>query len=41
MNYGNLAADYRKNQSDNLGQIKNGSGGNDEGVSICEIILLL
>ena len=33
--YGNFAADYRKNQADNSGRIKNGQDGNDEGTSIC------
>ena len=35
VNYGNLAIDYRKNEADNSGQIKNGNAGNDEGTSIC------
>ena len=33
--YGNFAADYRKNEADNSGLIKNGQDGNDEGTSIC------
>ncbi len=33
--YGNFAADYRKNEADNSGRIKNGQDGNDEGSSIC------
>ena len=33
--YGNFAADYRKNESDNSGQVKNGNAGNVEGTSIC------
>ena len=33
--YGNFAADYRKNEADNSGRIKNGQDGNDEGTSIC------
>ena len=34
-NYGNVSIDYRKNEADNSGQIKNNSAGNDEGISIC------
>ena len=37
INFGNLAVDYRKNKSDNSGQINNSSAGNDEGPSICGI----
>ena len=33
--YGNLAVDYRKNEADNSGLIKNGQDGNDEGTSVC------
>ena len=33
--YGNFAADYRKNEADNSGRIKNGQDGNDEGTSVC------
>tara|TARA_B100000886_G_scaffold339750_1_gene306166 strand:+ start:1094 stop:2215 length:1122 start_codon:yes stop_codon:yes gene_type:complete len=33
--YGNFSADYRKNEADNSGLIKNGQDGNDEGTSIC------
>ena len=33
--YGNFAVDYRKNEADNSGRIKNGQDGNDEGTSIC------
>ena len=33
--YGNFAVDYRKNEADNSGLIKNGQDGNDEGTSIC------
>ena len=33
--YGNFAADYRKNEADNSGRIKNGQDGNDEATSIC------
>ena len=33
--YGNFSADYRKNEADNSGRIKNGQDGNDEGTSIC------
>ena len=33
--YGNFAADYRKNEADNSGYLKNGQDGNDEGTSIC------
>ena len=40
-NYGNLSIDYRKNEADNSGQIKNNSAGNDEGVSICGIYTLI
>jgi len=35
VSYANFSADYRKNEQDNSGQIKNGSAGNDEGTSIC------
>ena len=40
-NYGNLSIDYRKNEADNSGQIKNNSAGNDEGISICGIYTLI
>ena len=33
--YGNFAIDYRKNEADNSGYIKNGNAGNDEGTSVC------
>jgi len=33
--YGNFAIDYRKNEADNSGLIKNGQDGNDEGTSVC------
>ena len=33
--YGNFSMDYRKNEADNSGTIKNGQDGNDEGTSIC------
>ena len=33
--YGNFSMDYRKNEADNSGLIKNGQDGNDEGTSIC------
>ena len=33
--YANFSADYRKNEADNSGRIKNGQDGNDEGTSIC------
>jgi hypothetical protein len=33
--YGNFSMDYRKNEADNSGLIKNGTDGNDEGTSIC------
>ena len=35
--YGNFEADYRKNEADNSGQVKNGRAGNDEGTSMCAI----
>ena len=35
LTYGNFAADYRKNDSGNSGQTKNGNAGNVEGTSIC------
>ena len=35
LTYGNFAVDYRKNEADNSGLIKNGQDGNDEGTSIC------
>ena len=35
--YGNFEADYRKNEADNSGTIKNGQDGNDEGTSICGV----
>jgi hypothetical protein len=33
--YGNFSMDYRKNEADNSGLIKNGQDGNDEGTSVC------
>jgi hypothetical protein len=33
--YGNFAADYRKNESDNSGYAKSGNAGNVEGTSVC------
>ena len=33
--YAGFSADYRKNEADNSGYIKNGQDGNDEGTSIC------
>jgi len=33
--YGNFIADYRKNEANDSGRIKNGQDGNDEGTSIC------
>jgi hypothetical protein len=33
--YAGFEADYRKNEADNSGQVKNGTAGNDEGTSIC------
>jgi len=33
--YGGFSADYRKNEADNSGLVKNGQDGNDEGTSIC------
>ena len=33
--YANFAADYRKNEAGDSGQIKNNNAGNDEGTSIC------
>jgi len=35
LSYANFSADYRKNEQDNSGQVKNNSAGNDEGTSIC------
>jgi len=35
VSYGGFSADYRKNEADNSGFIKNGNAGNDEGTSIC------
>jgi len=35
--YGGFEADYRKNEGDNSGLIKNGQDGNDEGTSICGV----
>ena len=35
LTYGNFAVDYRKNEADNSGLIKNGQDGNDEGTSVC------
>jgi len=37
LTYGNFEADYRKNEADNSGLIKNGQNGNDEGTSICGV----
>lgn len=33
--YANFSADYRKNEANNSGLIKNGQDGNDEGTSVC------
>ncbi len=33
--YGSFSMDYRKNEADNSGLIKNGQDGNDEGTSVC------
>ena len=33
--YAGFSADYRKNEADNSGFVKNGQDGNDEGTSIC------
>ena len=41
INYGNLAVDYRKNEANNSGQIKNSSARNNEGISICGIYTLI
>ena len=41
INYGNLAVDYRKNEANNSGQIKNSTAGNNEGISICGIYTLI
>ena len=38
--YGNFSMDYRKNEADNSGLIKNGQDGNDEGTSICAQYIL-
>jgi hypothetical protein len=35
--YGGFEADYRKNEADNSGQVKNGQAGNDEGTSVCGV----
>ena len=35
LTYGSFAADYRKNEADNSGFVKNGTAGNDEGTSVC------
>ena len=35
--YGGFEADYRKNEADNSGLVKNGNAGNDEGTSICGV----
>ena len=35
LGYAGFTADYRKNEADNSGQIKNNQAGNDEGTSIC------
>ncbi len=35
LTYAGFEADYRKNESDNSGWVKNGTAGNDEGTSIC------
>ena len=40
ISYGNFQADYRKNEADNSGLIKNGQDGNDEGTSICGVYTL-
>jgi len=35
LTYANFSADYRKNEADNSGQVKNSLAGKDEGTSIC------
>ncbi len=35
--YGGFEVDYRKNEADNSGLVKNGQDGNDEGTSICGV----
>ncbi|MDA9708750.1 porin [Alphaproteobacteria bacterium] len=35
ISYAGFSADYRKNEADNSGLIKNGQDGNDEGTSVC------
>ena len=35
VSYAGFSADYRKNEADNSGLIKNGQDGNDEGTSVC------
>ncbi len=35
--YGGFEADYRKNEADNSGLVKNGQAGNDEGTSVCGV----
>jgi len=35
LSYAGFSADYRKNEADNSGFIKNGNAGNDEGTSVC------
>jgi len=37
ISYGNFQADYRKNESGDSGQIKNGNAGNVEGTSVCAL----
>ena len=37
VSYGGFEADYRKNEADNSGYVKNGNAGNDEGTSICGV----
>jgi hypothetical protein len=35
VSYQGFSADYRKNEADNSGFVKNGNAGNDEGTSVC------
>jgi len=35
ISYAGVKVDYRKNEADNSGEVKNGTAGNDEGTSIC------
>ena len=35
ISYAGFSADYRKNEADNSGLVKNGQDGNDEGTSVC------